>query len=423
MQELINLGKKENIQIEIFKSENTGSSIYTSNEITNKFEIYNNISYRIKSLIDGKSIKITTDNIDNPKEIIKLLKENASISENNDKDTLAKSFSYTKNKTTNGYDDNLVLKQLLSLTNLKQTYPNIITIDSYYDHNIANITLQNSDDVTLTDSNKYATLYIEITINENNTNQNVGVSFYGSKIDFNEVTSRLKEKLEEAIKKAYATSCKTKKVDIILKNNVVHSILNAFNNMYFAESIRKKTSILTDKLGKKVFSDKITIIENPTDKDFPEKRLFDTEGIKTYCKEIIKNGKFMMKLYDKKNALRENTESTGNSFLLNRYIKPGDKSYKELIDKLENGIIIDEVSGIHSGINIVTGDISIQAEGFLVENKKITKAINSIVLSTNIFELLNNVEEVGNDLRIIDSNGGAPSLLINNIIIAGEEKR
>ena len=423
MEELINIGKEENIELEIFKSENTGSSIYTSNEIINKFEVYNNISYRIKAIIDGKSIKITTDSIDNPKEIIKILKENASLSENTDKDTLAKSFSYNKSDIIDDYDDDMILKQLLALTDIKKTYPNILTIDCYYDRNISNITLQNSDDVTLTDSNKYATLYIEVTINENNNNQNVGISFYGSKIDFGEVTTRFKEKLEEAKKKAYAASCKTQKGNVILKNNVVHSILNAFNEMYFAESIRKKSSVLTDKLGKKIFSDKITIIEDPTNKEFPEKRLFDTEGIKTYYKEIIKDGKFMMKLYDKKNALRENTESTGNSFLLNRYIKPGNKSYKELIEKLENGIIIDEVSGIHSGINTVTGDISIQAEGFKVENKEITNALNSIILSTNIFELLNNIEEIGGDLRIIDYNGGSPSLLINNITITGEEKR
>ena len=101
------------------------------------------------------------------------------------------------------------------------------------------------------------------------------------------------------------------------------------------------------------------------------------------------------------------------------YIKPGKKTFDELLLNMHDGIIIDEVYGTHAGINQKTGTISLQAEGFTVKNGKIDKPLNMIILSTDIKELLNNVIEIGNDLKFFDEQMGMPSLLIDNITVAG----
>ena len=77
--------------------------------------------------------------------------------------------------------------------------------------------------------------------------------------------------------------------------------------------------------------------------------------------------------------------------------------------------------GLHSGIDVKSGNISVQAEGLLVEDGKITKGLTMIILSTNIFELFTNVVSVGNDLSKNSPSISAPSLLLNNITIAGKE--
>ena len=92
-----------------------------------------------------------------------------------------------------------------------------------------------------------------------------------------------------------------------------------------------------------------------------------------------------------------------------------------MIKKLNNGIIIDEAYGFHAGVDKKTGVISVQAEGILVENGKLTKGLNMIILSTNIFEVFKNVCEVGNDLTKEYLSVTAPSLLLENITIAGKE--
>ena len=78
--------------------------------------------------------------------------------------------------------------------------------------------------------------------------------------------------------------------------------------------------------------------------------------------------------------------------------------------------------GLHSGIDVKSGNISIPVSGYLVETGVITKGLDMIVLSTNIFELLSNVISVGNDMSQSRIDVLSPSLLLNNIAIAGGEQ-
>ena len=115
-------------------------------------------------------------------------------------------------------------------------------------------------------------------------------------------------------------------------------------------------------------------------------------------------------------------DATGNANGVNNlYIEKGNKTFDELVTELNNGIIIDEAYGFHAGVDKKTGNISVQAEGLLVQNGKITKGLNMIILSTNFFEVFTNVIEVGNDLSKFSLSVNAPSLLLDNITIAGKE--
>ena len=88
---------------------------------------------------------------------------------------------------------------------------------------------------------------------------------------------------------------------------------------------------------------------------------------------------------------------------------------------LNNGIIIDELMGLHSGIDLKSGNISLQAEGYEVINGSIKKGLNMIILATNLFELFSNIVEIGNDLSDSDLCVSSPSILVNNITIAGKK--
>ena len=124
-------------------------------------------------------------------------------------------------------------------------------------------------------------------------------------------------------------------------------------------------------------------------------------------------------------------KSTGNGFkssyasivgisATNFYIKPGEKSFEELCENIKDGVIITEFAGLHSGANAVTGDFSLAAKGFMVENGKKTFPIEQITVAGNFFTLLKDIECVGSDLKFPMSSIGCPSVIVKELSIAGK---
>lgn len=124
------------------------------------------------------------------------------------------------------------------------------------------------------------------------------------------------------------------------------------------------------------------------------------------------------------NANRASFKSPVSIAPTNFYIMPGGSSYDELVARLEDGLIIINVQGLHSGANPVSGDFSLGAYGYRVENGRVTGAVDQITISGNFFSLLQDVEEIGSDLEFgipsSGSNVGSPSLLIRALAVAGK---
>ena len=101
------------------------------------------------------------------------------------------------------------------------------------------------------------------------------------------------------------------------------------------------------------------------------------------------------------------------------YVKEGNKSFDELLKDLNNGVYITDYMGSRgTSINPTTGNISIQVFGFVVENGKIVSGIEPSIMTTTIFELFTNIEEIANDTLFMNTQVASPSIYIKNISIA-----
>ncbi len=79
---------------------------------------------------------------------------------------------------------------------------------------------------------------------------------------------------------------------------------------------------------------------------------------------------------------------------------------------MENGVYITDLQGLHSGLNPVSGDYSLSANGYEIENGKIKRPINQITIAGNFFETLMDIEEIGNDLRFSMNGVGSPTIKV-----------
>ena len=392
------------------------------NDEIKQFELSDIISYQIKAIVGNKTVKFKSEDISDTNKIIDIIESNVLILDNEDKDFLAKESIKGENLKRTNIDIENIRKILLDLAKYKQKYPNLVNIDSILDIYTNEIRICNTNNVYLEDTISSNHFYMNVSVRSELRDADSSDYQLFKELKKEDIINLFETLYEDAFNRLNEESIKSKKENIIIKNNCMYDLLNTFKEAFFAKNINKGISLLNNSYKKQVFSPLINIVEDPLNDEYPGKRLFDNEGTKCIYKNIVENGKFTTKLYDIKEAIKDGVQSSGNADgVHNMYLVPSKKTFDELVCTLNNGIVITDLSGLHSGVNPITGDISLDAKGYLVENGKLTTPLNAILLTANIFEILNNVKYIGNDLRFGSTKVGSPSILCENIMIVGEK--
>lgn len=428
-----NLGINKS-DLNLNKSSSTSISLF--NGKIDSYNISNSISIQARGVINNK-FGVASTNVDDKNTIdfllSTILKTGKLIEKEDDAIIFKGSKKYVKKNIYN---------KELSKISLETKIDNLYKIDKFcrdFDSRIENITVAYSEDEEINELyNSYGLnlkskknsfyYYVSVTVRDNNQVVNADNIFFES--DFNKFNFEnfAKECCVEALSKVNPTQCKSKKYKAILSQKVVATLMSSFVGSLSSEEVQKHTSALADKLGQQIASSKVTILEKPLEKNVFFNG-FDDEGVATYNKEIVKKGILQTYLYNLTTASKENKESTGNGYgsaskigigTINLTLKPGKKTFNELLTKLNNGIYITEIMGLHAGLNASSGDFSLQSQGFLVEDGKITKPLSLIVIAGNLFELFNNIKEVGNDSKLFLSSVSAPSVLLKSLAVSGQ---
>lgn len=424
MNNLINKAKELGWSLEIKEIDTKDLMIRVLNDEVKQYESSLIKRYVIKTIVNGKTIIINTEDIGDSDKIFETINNNLKLIDNDDKDMLSENSIIDREKLVDDLDVDEIRNDMLSLYNYKKDYPNILNIDVIFESSIKNTRIINTNDIELIQNSNYKSMYISVTVKENNQVSEVSDYYLFNNYSFDELNNIFMNVLKDAINRLHEESIESSKYNVIINNNAMNDILNVFKDAFFAKNISQGVSVLSDKFNKEVFSSKITIVEEPLNNDLTGtyKVLFDSEGIHCINKTIVENGKFINKLYDIRESIKDGVKSTGNSDGVNNmYIVPGNVSFDELVKELNDGVLITDLKGLHSGVNTVTGDMSLEAKGYLVDSGKMTIPLNSILLSANIFEILNNVINISNDLKFGSPSVGSPSLLLNNIMIVGEK--
>lgn len=292
----------------------------------------------------------------------------------------------------------------------------------------------NTKGVNLSDRLNGAVGYISVVIKDGeDTKTGMGYRVFSdlNSVDYKDIA---KEAVDEAISMLGATPIKTGNYPTIIKNTVFADLLQAFSSVFSADNAQKGLSLLGDKVGSKIASPILTLVDNPLYEDGYASKGFDDEGTKTKFKKVIDKGVLTTLLHSWKTAKKEGIQSTGNGSRAsykstltispsNFYIQKGESTFEELVKSIHNGVYIINLAGLHSGLNPVSGDFSLSAYGYEILDGKINRPINQITIAGNLYEVLKSIEAIGNDLELgFPGNGqfGSPSIKIRNLSIAGE---
>ncbi|MCL1932663.1 MAG: TldD/PmbA family protein [Candidatus Azobacteroides sp.] len=181
-------------------------------------------------------------------------------------------------------------------------------------------------------------------------------------------------------------------------------------------AIQQKSSFLINKLGEKIASDKLTLIDDPHIKNAQGARWFDNEGVATKKRNVIENGVLSTYFIDTYYGGKLNMEPTIQSPSV-LTMQSGENNFDQIVASLDKGIWVTGFNGGNS--NETTGDFSFGVEGFLIEKGEIVKPLNEMNITGNLLTLLQNIIEIGNDPRTV-SPYRIPSILFDAVSFSGK---
>jgi len=205
---------------------------------------------------------------------------------------------------------------------------------------------------------------------------------------------------------------------VIFDATVSPGLIGAFVSAVSGTSLYRKSSFLLDSLGTEVFAKSISIQEDPTLPKGLASGPFDSEGVATSQREVVSNGVVKGYFLSSYSARKLGMQSTGNAGgNHNLVVSSDDIDLAALFKKMGRGLYVTETMG-HGGNN-VTGDYSLGAAGFWIEDGTIAYPVEEITIAGNLKNMFRGIVAIANDALPYGSKR-VGSLLIDNMSIAGE---
>jgi PmbA protein len=169
-------------------------------------------------------------------------------------------------------------------------------------------------------------------------------------------------------------------------------------------------------------------VDDGTNVEGPGAAPFDDEGVPTGRTELFTKGVLNGFLHNAYTAHKGGTASTGNGKrgyrsppgvgTTNFFLDAGASSRDELLRRAEGGVLIQDVSGVHSGANPISGEFSVGATGLRISGGSLGEPLREMTIASTLPEMLRSISGVGDDLRFF-SSVGTPSVLIGEMTLAG----
>lgn len=418
----LNLSKATSFEFSIFKKEIDSYKLSSSSKIKARGIFNGKLGFASTEKDDKNTISFLINNI----------KDSAKFIEKDEKPIIFKgSEKYVKrnlfNKDLEAWDTQDKINKMFELEKICQEMDKRVTdVEISYSEETSERVLTNSYGLNLKRKSNYYVVYCSIVVREGEevkTNYDIILESDPSKLNIQEIA---KKAVDGAISLLHGVDPKNGKNKVVLNNESVSSLLSVVLSNLSAEEIQKNTSLYIGKLNTPIVSNKLTVSEMPLKKNcfFTN---FDDEGVATQNKKVIEKGVLKTYFYNLETAEKDNVETTGNGYsagskigidFVNIEVKPGRLSEEELFEKIQNGVYITSLQGLHAGLNAKSGDFSLQAEGYLIKDGKKVAPLGMFTAGGNVFEMFNNIIAVGNNSKLLLNSTNTPSIAFRGVKIS-----
>ncbi len=210
----------------------------------------------------------------------------------------------------------------------------------------------------------------------------------------------------------------TRQCPVLFEAPVATGLIASYVSAVSGGHLYRKSSFLLDSLGQAVFPAFVQIQERP----FLPKGLasapFDSEGVATRDRDVVKDGVVAGYFLSSYSARKLGMQSTGNAGGNHNLIVPATgEDFAALLKKMGSGLLVTELLG--HGLNMVTGDYSRGAAGFWVEDGEIAYPVEEITVAGNLRDMFRGIAAIGTDVEVRGSRR-VGSILVERMTVAGD---
>ncbi|MCO4795135.1 MAG: TldD/PmbA family protein [Bacteriovoracaceae bacterium] len=247
-----------------------------------------------------------------------------------------------------------------------------------------------------------------------------------NKLDMNSV---IDESFNHAWNLLDGSPIKTGNYRIIFNNDILHNFISNFGSLFSAKGAMNGVNVWKDKIGSSVATKRLTLKDNPTYEDAFTYCPFDDEGSLTRETTLIEDGVLKTFFHNTATADYFKTENTANASRspkgtlgvngTNMIISTGTDTENDLREDEYFEII--SLQGLGSGSDVVSGDFSCAASGYLKKGDKVIQSVKGVTISGNYFKVLNEISGIGNTLHASSENTFfSPTIVFEGMTIGGQ---
>ncbi|MEE2767617.1 MAG: TldD/PmbA family protein [Actinomycetota bacterium] len=221
----------------------------------------------------------------------------------------------------------------------------------------------------------------------------------------------------------------SERLTVVFDPWVCAQFLGVVGGTLSGEMVLKGRSLFAERLGDEVAAPALTLIDDPTDTAAFTATATDGEGLATRRNVLIETGRLDRFVHNSWTARRSGTCSTGSA--IRGYsstpgvgvqavsLLPGSEDPADLIGAINDGVLVQSVTGLHSGVNPVSGDFSTGAEGLRIRNGELAEPLREFTIGSTIQRMLRNVTGIGNDLAWQPMSAAGVTLVIGELTVSG----
>jgi PmbA protein len=218
-------------------------------------------------------------------------------------------------------------------------------------------------------------------------------------------------------------------VALVLEPRMAASLLGIVGGMLGGEAVLKGRSPFADRIGEPIAAPVVTLVDDPTDAQSLGADTHDGEGLATRRVPMIDRGVLQGFLHNTYTARRAGTRSTGSAVRGYRStpgvgaqalaLSPGEGTLEELVQRVDHGVLVQSMSGLHSGVNPTSGDFSVGVEGLMIRNGALAEPVREATVGSTIQRLLLDVRAVGGEREWTPGGTAASPLVIEDVTLSG----